>query len=238
MISAEVDAGTDDVLYASELDVKKAKKKKKPRRPKSTMNSESFRVYLSSVLSRLSDRITLDTLRPLPMFLGVSGHAFCLSAGAFTPPTAEGKKTILDSVQTRITLNGAFFLTNYALVASGVAVVIALLHPGMLLVCNIMYFLWWFHEYLIHHEVTIGSRNIGTMMSITQRSTLLSILTVAAVLWKCLVPVISFVVVSGILIFLHAVLRDPQHIESTQYANADDTFTEGDEIMVERGDVI
>jgi hypothetical protein len=171
------------------------------------------------------------------MFLGV-GHAFCLSAGAFTPPTAEGKKTILDSVQTRITLNGAFFLTNYALVASGVAVVIALLHPGMLLVCNIMYFLWWFHEYLIHHEVTIGSRNIGTMMSITQRSTLLSILTVAAVLWKCLVPVISFVVVSGILIFLHAVLRDPQHIESTQYADADDTFTEGDEIMVERGDVI
>jgi hypothetical protein len=49
MISAEVDAGTDDVLDASDLDVKKVKKKKKPRRPKSTMNSESFRVYLSSV---------------------------------------------------------------------------------------------------------------------------------------------------------------------------------------------
>jgi hypothetical protein len=54
-----------------------------------------------------------------------------------------------------------------------------------------------------------------------------------------LVPVISFVVVSGILIFLHA---DSDEIHNTlkhQYADADDTFTEGDEkIMVERGDVI
>lgn len=193
---------------------------------------------LSQSWVRLSERITLDTLRPLPMFLGVSGHAFCLSAGAFTPPMAEGKKTVMDSIQTRITLNGAFFLTNYALVASGVAVVIALLHPGMLLVCSIMYSLWWFHEYLIHHEVNIGSRNLGTMLSITQRSTILSILTMGAVLWKCLVPVISFVVVSGILILLHAVLRDPQHIESTQYADADDSFTEGDDVKIERGDVI
>jgi hypothetical protein len=49
MISAEIDVGTDDLVDVPELDVKKAKKKKKPRRPKSTMNSESFRVYLSSV---------------------------------------------------------------------------------------------------------------------------------------------------------------------------------------------
>lgn len=236
MSSAEVDTGTDDSVEVFQPEVKKAKKKKQ-RRPKSTADSESMRVYVSSVLQRLSERISLNTLRPLPVFLGITGHSFCLSAGAFTPPKEE-KKTLVESIRTRVALNGAFFLTNYALVAFGVAVVVALLHPGMLLVISVVCTLWWLHDYLINHELKVGSRNLGTVLSITQRSTILSVLTALAVIWKCLFPLVSFVVVSGILILLHAIMRDPQHIQSTQYDDADEMFSDGDEVMVERGDVI
>jgi hypothetical protein len=143
-------------------------------------------------------------------------------------------KTALETIRTRIALNGAFFLTNYALVALGVAVVIALLHPGMLLVLGIVWSLWWFHEYLINHEVRIGNHNLGTMLSITQRSNILTLVTVLAVVWACLAPVIVFVIVSGIIILLHAIMRDPQHLEESQFANA----STDDEVVLERGDVI
>jgi hypothetical protein len=48
MSSAEVDTGTDDSVEVFQPEVKKAKKKKQ-RRPKSTADSESMRVYVSSV---------------------------------------------------------------------------------------------------------------------------------------------------------------------------------------------
>jgi hypothetical protein len=168
------------------------------------------------------------------MFLGITGHPFCLSAGAFSPPTSSDSKTVTQSIRMRITLNGAFFLTNYALVAFGVAVVVALLHPGMLLVCGLMWLLWWIHDYLIHHEVKVGKHNLGTLVSINQRSTILTVLTFGAVVWKCLFPVVSFGLVSAVLILLHAVMRDPQHIESSQKGDTESD----DEVMVERGDVI
>lgn len=195
---------------------------------------------------RLSERITLDTLRPLPLFLGIqeSGHSFCLSAGAFTTiPPADDQKSVWDQLHTRLALNVALFLTNYALVAGGVAIVIALLHPGMLLVLAAVSALWWCHDYLIHQTVTVGSHNIGTLLSINQRSTALTILTVVAIVWKCLIPVVSFLVVSGILIGLHAISRDPQHIEqySQQLANGNNgtsTVTHGGQALVDRGDII
>mmetsp|Transcript_22232 Transcript_22232/g.36814 ORF Transcript_22232/g.36814 Transcript_22232/m.36814 type:complete len:251 (-) Transcript_22232:418-1170(-) len=240
----DIDAGTDDV-HVSRPDARPKKKtKKNKRRPASTLNSETVRVYISSVLLRLSERISLETLRPLPLFIGITDHAFCLSAGAFTPPTSTDSKTVAQSIRTRIALNGAFFLTNYALVAFGVAVVVALLHPGMLLVCGVVWLLWWMHDYLITHEVNIGKHNFGTLVSINNRSSILTIVTFGAVVWKCLFPVLSFVLVSGVLLLLHAVMRDPQHIAScSQYgaggsADGADDFNSDDEVMVERGDVI
>jgi hypothetical protein len=173
-----------------------------------------------------------------------NGHSFGLSAGAFTTiPSADDQKTVWDQLHTRLALNGALFLTNYALVAGGVAIVIALLHPGMLLVLAAVTALWWCHDYLIHQTVTVGSHNIGTLMSINQRSTVLTILTVIAIVWKCLFPVVSFLVVSGILIGLHAVSRDPQHIEkcSQQSVNGNSgtsVLTHGGHALVERGDII
>ena len=183
------------------------------------------------------------------MFLGIqenkTGHSFCLAPAAFTTlPAADDQKSVWDHLHSRLALNGALFLTNYALVAGGVAVVIALLHPGMLLVLAAVSALWWCHDYLIHQTVKLGSHNIGTLLTINQRSTVLTFLTLLAIVWKCLLPVVSFVVVSGILIGLHAISRDPQHIEqcSQQSAsNNSDTsplLTRYDNAAVERGDII
>lgn len=231
----DVDTGTDDTLVdVYKPKVKKMKKKKK--RPKSTVTSESMRVYLSSVLERLGQRVSLDTLRPLPIFLGIDS-SICFSAGAFSPPSSTETKSLVERWHTRMALNGAYFLTNYALVALGVAIVIALLHPGMLMVCSVVYALWWLHSYLIANQLIVfKNKDLATVLSITQRSTILTIVTFFAILWKCLLPVVSFVCVSGLLVVLHATMRDPQHFANQ--LNHDDEEEEDNCVLVERGDFI
>jgi hypothetical protein len=157
----------------------------------------------------------MDTLRPLAMFLGLTGPALCISADAFSPPVRKMDKSLIEKVRSRITLNFAFFLTNYALVVLGVAIVVALSHPGMLLFLGVVYGLWWIHSYMIHNEVLVGGMNLGTILSISQRTTVLSVVTAVVIVWKCLVPVVSFVAISGLLVLSHACMRDPNHIENT-----------------------
>ena len=202
----------------------------------------SFYVFSCSAI-RLSDRVTLDTLRPLNLFLGLTGPSWCLSPGAFAPPTKHVDKTMFEKIRARVRLNFAFFLSNYALVAFGVAVVIAMSHPGMLLFVGAVWLLWMAHAFLIDHELIIFGTNVGMLLSITQRSTLLSVLTIIVVIWKCLVPLIVFVAISGIIILSHALMRDPKHIEnSTEFRedSDDEVIVEQDKhgVMVERGDVI
>ena len=81
--------------------------------------------------------ISVETLRPLPLFLGISGNNFCMSAEAFTPPIKKIEFREAEKLTSRVKLNFSFFLTNYALVAFGVALVVALMHPSMIfsLVC-------------------------------------------------------------------------------------------------------
>jgi hypothetical protein len=184
----------------------------------------------------------MDTLRPLPMFLGLSGHAFCLSPGAFAPPTRHVDKTMFEKIRSRITLNFAFFLSNYALVAFGVAVVVALSHPGMLLFVGGVWALWMLHSFLIDHELIVFGTNVGMILSISKRSTILCILTVIVIVWKCLIPVVSFALISGIIILSHALMRDPKQIESSSEfrgsEDSDEDTVDDDRVLVERGDVI
>ena len=46
---------------------------------------ESIRLHVSSWAARVQSRISLDTLRPLPLFLGINPTNSCFSAEAFTP---------------------------------------------------------------------------------------------------------------------------------------------------------
>lgn len=174
------------------------------------------------------------------MFLGISGHAFCLSPDAFTPPVRKIDKSTVEKFKSRLRLNFAFFLSNYALVAAGVCLVIALMHPGMLVSIGLLWGLWALHEFLISNELIIFGHNVGMLVSITHRSAFLTALTFLVIVWKCLAPAITAVAISGLLIFAHALLRDPKHIESSRdfrrpVTDGDDENGLSDsEVLVER----
>jgi PRA1 family protein len=174
---------------------------------------ESARVYVSSLASRMWGSISVETLRPLPMFLGISGNNFCMSAGAFAPPIKKVDKMAPEKITSRIKINISFFLTNYALVASGVAVVVALMHPGMLFSLGLVWLCWWGHNYLIHNEVVLFNHNISILVSISHRFYVLFVLTVIVVVSKCFRPAMIFLGITSSIIMAHAIMRDPKHID-------------------------
>lgn len=159
------------------------------------------------------------------------------SAGAFTPPTYKVlDKSSPEKVKSRVQLNFAFFLTNYVLVAATVAIVIALMHPGMLFFVALVYALWSLHSYLIRNELDLFGVHVHSLLTIQQRFYFLFTITTIVVVWKCLIPTIFFTIITTILILLHALLRDPKHIEKMNLledASDDEEASTGSEVMVE-----
>ena len=170
----------------------------------------------SSSLSKYTERISMDTLRPLPTFLGVTGPAFCIAATAFAPPTKKLDKDAAEKIGSRLKLNFAYFLTNYALILAGTAFVVALMHPSMLLLMGILVGLWHMHFLLDRAAIPMeyGGVDFGEIFTTARRSLVLTILTVLVGVFKCLVPTLEVLAISGIAIFAHASMRDPQHVET------------------------
>lgn len=158
----------------------------------------------------------MDTLRPLPTFLGVTGPAFCIAATAFAPPTKKLDKDAAEKIGSRLKLNFAYFLTNYALILAGTAFVVALMHPSMLLLMGILVGLWHVHFLLDRAAIPMkyGGVDFGEIFTTSRRSLVLTILTVLVGVFKCLVPTLEVLAISGIAIFAHASMRDPQHVET------------------------
>ena len=173
---------------------------------------------LNTRLSRWGGRITLDTLRPLPLFLGITGPAFCLSPEAFNPPSRRLDKTSAEKVFARLRLNFAFFLTNYALVLFGTAVVVALMNPGMIIYVCIVSVLWWLHNFVWKNDIPLVAfgRDLGDIFTPKRRSLVLTVVSVIVGFYKCLRPVLCWLGISGVVIITHAILRDPKHIESSK----------------------
>lgn len=193
----------------------------------------TLKAYASGMTSYVTSRVTMDTVRPLNMFLGISGPTFCMSPEAFNPPIRKVDKSSPEKFQSRLKLNFAFFLSNYAVVTAGVAFVVALMHPGMLFALALLWGLWGLHWYLISNEIILFGRNIGTLVSISHRSTALAVITVLVIVWKCLVPAITVVIISGLMIFAHALFRDPKQIDTS---SSDNKFGKGDSDDEESGD--
>jgi PRA1 family protein len=189
---------------------------------------ETMRHYVASLASEIQGRVSLDTLRPLTLFLGIadpsnisssssgsSSSCFMLSTGAFTPPVQKLDKMTLEKVTTRMKLNGAFFLSNYVLLAVMVALVVALMHPSMILFVAICYSLWSLHHFLISNQLVVFGINVHALLSIQQRFYILFTVTTIVVVMKCLVPTIYFFSISALMILSHAFLRDPKHTENS-----------------------
>lgn len=179
----------------------------------------------------------MDTIRPLPVFLGISGQNMCFSPEAFSPPIKKIDKSSPEKFKSRLKLNGAYFISNYALVAAGVCLVIALMHPGMLLSLGLLWGLWTFHGFLISNELVVFGVNLATILSITHRASLVTAITILVVVWKCLLPTITAVAISGVLVFAHATMRDPKQIEvpTNHRRDSDEEIVSSDsEVLVER----
>ena len=186
-------------------------------------------------MAYIGSRVTMDTVRPLNMFLGITGPSFCFSPAAFNTPVKKLDKSTYEKFQSRLKLNFAFFLSNYALVTTGVALVTALMNPGMVIAVGLIWGLWALHRFLISNELVLFGRNIGTLISISHRSTVLIILTALVIVWKCLKPTITVVAISGLMILVHALLRDPSHVTSSDFQtrNGNSSISSSDDDSVE-----
>lgn len=151
-------------------------------------------------------------------------------------------KTSVEKLKSRVKLNLSFFLSNYALVFAGVALVVAMLHPRKIFAVVTLWGLWSFHKFLISNEVIVFGRNIGTLISISHRSTALTLISFLVIVAVCLRPAVTVIALSGILVLTHALLRDPNHMEIPNAHNRRDVdesddggYTSGgSEVLVDR----
>lgn len=171
--------------------------------------------------TKLSERISTETIRPLSLFLGVSGPtAFCFSPLAFSPPTRHLDKSTYEKIRSRLTLNFKFFSSNYALLVVGVTIVVSLLHPGMLLSVAILWGLWSLHYYVesisaSSFQFNVMGTDLRDILTKPRRSFLLTLFTVLVIIFQCLLPMITTTCISSLLIIFHALMRDPRDVESS-----------------------
>lgn len=178
------------------------------------INLETLRLQLTRTVSRVLSRVSADTLRPLPQFLGLdAGAGFCFAPTAYQAPVKKVDKTALEKLRRRVSLNMAFFISNYALLAAFTAGIISLLHPGMVLTVGMVYALWMFHGFLLRHQLVVFGLEVHRLLSVQQRFYILFVLTSIVVVWKCLKPTLLFVSITSAFVLFHAVLRDPKDVE-------------------------
>lgn len=169
-------------------------------------------------VSSFASKLTMDTLRPLPIFLGLTPtgpSSFCISADAFSPPSTHADKTAIPKFRTRVSLNLAYFATNYALLAAGTAVVVALMHPFMLLYLGIVWALWSFHLVMVREDVrlVVMERDLRDFLTPRRRSVVLTLFTAWVVVDKCSKPFLLVVAISSFVVLFHAVMRDPKRLD-------------------------
>lgn len=196
-----------------------------------------------------TSKITMDTLRPLPLFLGLAGSSLCIAADAFSSPIAlhqGSNKSSADKIRSRMSRNLNFFSTNYALLTVGTVLVVALMHPVMLLYVGITWGLWYLHITVIRDDIrlVIMEKDLNDILNPKRRSYLLTALTLWVAIWKCLRPLLIGTAISAVLTIIHALMRDPKKLilnpaalKSAARGSADsDDESSGSEVIVERSD--
>jgi len=202
--------------------------------------------------SAWNERINIDTLRPLPIFLGITGPSFCFSPEAFNPPSKHWDKSTTEKIRLRLRLNLAYFLTNYVFILLGTTLVVTLTHPIMIMYLGILWLLWQIHKMISQHNIplVLMGYDIGEYFGTESRRWILYGFTACVVIFHCLVPFLTVVVVSSFLILSHAVLRDPKQIDLQGGAKGalrhvvgrgtdheSDEDTECSEVMVNKSDL-
>jgi len=191
-----------------------------------------------------TSKININTLRPLPVFLGVTGPSFCIGSDAYSPPISfSSDKT---SCTSRISRNLAYFATNYTLVALGTVLVVALMHPGMLFYVGITWGLWWLHLVVLKEEIklVVMEKDLNEILSPKRRSLVLTVWTFYVAVAKCLHPSLKGLAISGALVLFHAIMRNPAKVAGDMVrsksiaSGAGDSDDESKVIMVQHSDAV
>jgi PRA1 family protein len=204
---------------------------------------ESIRLQVGTLFARMKSHISIETIRPLPIFLGLrsvssstaSDHddsgmsGVQISPNAFTTAPIFGRGTNrYTAIRSRVQENMTYFMSNYAVVAAMTAVVILLMHPSVLIIIAILHGLWWCHGYLIRHELIVLSIPIHTVLTVQQRFYLLFATSFILIIITCVVPTLIFLLIAGVMIVCHAALRDTGHLHdaSSSQRGVRGTFVE------------
>lgn len=187
-----------------------------------------------------TSRLTLDTLRPLPLFLGMSqssGPSFCFSAEAFSPPIS------LHQSLERVSRNLSFFATNYFWVTLCTFIIVSLMHVRMLALVCVTYVAWWLHLTVIKQDVKlfVMGKDFNRILTPRIRANVLMLWTLWVGTARCLKPSMKGLSISCVLILCHALLRDPSalatdivtsHSRSAKLMGGSDS--DESEVLVER----
>ena len=79
-----------------------------------------------------------------------------------------------EKIRSRVKLNVAYFMSNYALLAAMTAIVVAMMHPGMVFFVAVVYFMWKAHEFLIRNSLNLFGIEVHALLTIKQRFYVLS----------------------------------------------------------------
>ena len=165
-------------------------------------------------LFSFTSKINMNTLRPLPIFLGVTGPSFCIGADAFSPPSSFSSANNTAGLTSRVSRNLNYFATNYALCAIATVLIVALMHPGMLLYVGITWGLWWLHLVAVKEEVklVVMEKDLNEIFTPSRRSWILTVWTFYVSVAKCLHPSLKGLAISGALVLFHAIMRNPSKL--------------------------
>lgn len=197
-------------------------------------------------LMNFTTKLTLDTLRPLPLFLGVSGPAFCFAPDAFTPPISLRRvdKSSIAKLKSRVSRNRDFFSTNYAFLSIATFLVVALMHVRMLVFVAATYAMWWLHFTIIKQDVKLAvmGRDLNDLLTPRGRANLLTLWTIWVAIARCLKPSMKGMAIACFLIVFHALMRDPSKLAAdlvsthsrTALSGGSDSEDDGSAVVVDR----
>lgn len=208
---------------------------------------DETRRLLISKFTKYSDRVTMDSIRPLPVFLGMTGTNFCLAPHAFNPPSTHIDKDTAEKYRQRMDLNIAFFISNYALISIGTCIIVILLHPKMVIFCGLLYSVWKAHNAIIKHDIPliVIDHDVGKYVTIQVRKKILYFMTFWVVVFFCLKPFILAFGLSFMMVLFHAIMRDPKHTEkysigtishpyTDQLSDEENDDSSGSEVLVDK----
>ena len=124
--------------------------------------TKRIRRQLHSISEHFANRLTLNLLRPLPLFMGINPTNSCINPTAFSLPFGNAShsvnpnpanhKNLAATINIRLSKNLSFFFTNYVFIFFITLLVVSLSHPLTLLYCTGLGAVWFAHSKTLELE--------------------------------------------------------------------------------------